>query len=377
MDDARAARESATRDEAFMRRALELAAQGPLADPNPCVGAVVLDAAGEVAGVGFHRGAGTPHAEAVGLEQAGERARGGTCYVTLEPCDHVGRTPACSAALIHAGVARVVVAGSDPNPVASGGLVRLRAAGVETRTGLLDAEAEALNREWLHTMRTGRPFVTWKVASTLDGRTAAADGTSRWITGEAARHDVHELRSRVGAVLVGTGTAFADDPALTVRDSDGRTTGAQPLRVVMGERCEELPRTARLRDGSAPTLFLPTRDPDAALAELRTHGVRHVLLEGGATLAAAFLRSGVVDEIVAYLAPALLGAGPAAVGDLGITTIAETTRLRITDVRLVGDDVRLVAAPLPRPAGDRAYHDPRETATSGALSHPGHPEGRS
>lgn len=334
-------------DEAFMRRALDLAARGPLGDPNPRVGAVILDAHGEVVGEGRHHGAGTPHAEAEALSAAGESARGGTCYVTLEPCDHQGRTPACSQALLAAGVARVVVAGTDPDPVASGGLTRLADAGVEVRHGVLAEEAEALNREWLHAIRAGRPFVTWKVASTLDGRIAAADGTSRWITGPAARRDVHDLRARVGAVLVGTGTAFADDPALTVRDESGNEAVRQPLRVVMGERVADLPTDARVRDGAAPTLLLPTRDPAAALATLVEHGVRHVLLEGGGRLAAAFLRAGFVDEVVAYLAPALLGAGPACIGDLGITTITDALRLTVTDVALVGEDVRLTATLTP------------------------------
>ncbi|GAB49554.1 bifunctional diaminohydroxyphosphoribosylaminopyrimidine deaminase/5-amino-6-(5-phosphoribosylamino)uracil reductase RibD [Mobilicoccus pelagius] len=330
-------------DETYLRRALDLAARGPLGDPNPRVGAVILDADGTVVGEGWHHGAGTPHAEAEALRAAGDAARGGTCYVTLEPCDHEGRTPACSQALLAAGIARVVVAGTDPHPVAGGGLARLRAAGVDVAHGVLVEAAEALNREWLHAVRTGRPFVTWKVASTLDGRIAAVDGTSRWITGPAARRDVHEIRARVGAVLVGTGTAIADDPALTVRDADGEDAARQPLRVVMGERSTALPADARLRDGAATTLLLPTRDPAVALAALTERGVRHVLLEGGGHLAAAFLREGFVDEVVAYLAPALLGAGTPCLADLGITTIGDAARLRVTDVRLVGDDVRLTA----------------------------------
>ena len=337
---------SGSPDEAWMRRALDLAARGPLGDPNPRVGAVVLDAEGAVVGEGWHRGAGTPHAEVEALRVAGEAARGGTCYVTLEPCDHEGRTPACSRALLAAGIARVVVAGVDPNPVATGGLHRLGAAGVEVVQGVLVEEAEALNRAWLHAIRTGRPFLTWKVASSLDGRIAAADGSSRWITGPAARRDVHALRARVGAVLVGTGTAFADDPALTVRDEAGCHAARQPVRVVMGERAGDLPANARVRDASAPTLLLPTRDPADALATLSAHGVRHVLLEGGGRLAAAFWRAGLVDEVVAYLAPVLLGAGPACIDDLGVTSIGDALRLSVTDVTPLGPDVRLTATPL-------------------------------
>lgn len=366
---------SGSADEAVMRRAVALAGRGPLGDPNPRVGAVVLDARGDVVGEGWHRGAGTPHAEAEALRVAGDSARGGTCYVTLEPCDHEGRTPACSQALLAAGIARVVVAGRDPNPVAAGGLARLRAAGVSVTDGVLADAAEGLNREWLHALRSGRPFVTWKVASTLDGRIAAADGTSRWITGPEARRDVHALRARVGAVLVGTGTALIDDPALTVRldrvagagddqeddrDASPRNErhadaahdggvhawdGRRPLRVVMGERVGDLPADARVLDDTAPTLLLPTREPSVALAALHERGVRHVLLEGGGRLAAAFLRKGLVDEIVAYLAPTLLGAGASCVGDLGITTIAQAQRLDVTDVRTLGRDVRLTLSP--------------------------------
>lgn len=339
---------SAMRDVLLMRRALTLAAQGPLGDPNPRVGAVILDRDGRVAGEGYHRGAGTPHAEGAALAVAGERARGGTCYVTLEPCNHVGRTGACTAALLDAGVARVVVAMADPNPTASGGRLALTRAGVTVETGLLGAESEALNAAWLASVRLGRPFVTWKVASTLDGRIAAADATSQWITGPEARADVHELRATVGAVLVGTGTAFADDPALTVRRPDGEPADRQPLRAVMGLRAEEIPGDARLRDDQAETLVLSTQDPHEALAALTARDVHHVLLEGGGTLAAAFWRAGLVDEVVAYLAPVLLGAGRTSLSDFGITTIDDATRLHIDDVALIGADVRITARPTQR-----------------------------
>lgn len=333
-------------DTALMQRAVDAALRGPEADPNPRVGCVVTDAAGHVVGVGHHRGAGTPHAEVDALAQAGEAARGGTAHVTLEPCDHTGRTGPCSLALLEAGVARVRYAVPEPWADAAGGAARLAAAGVDVAPGPLREEAEAVNRTWLFAVRAGRPFVAWKTASTLDGRVAAADGTSRWVTGEQARADVHALRARVGAVLVGTGTALADDPALTVRGPDGAVTGRQPLRVVVGTR--PLPPGARLLDDTAPTLRVATHDPGAALREVREHGIHHVLLEGGPTLAAAFLRAGLVDEVVAYLAPALLGAGAHALGDLGVTTIADAVRLDPTDVTVLGGDVRLTARPLPR-----------------------------
>ena len=335
---------------ALMQRALDAARLGPEADPNPRVGCVVTDRNGRVVGTGHHRGAGTPHAEVDALARAGEAARGGSAVVTLEPCDHTGRTGPCTAALLDAGVASVRYALADPDPAAAGGAAHLAAAGVDVAVeddpSLRDA-AEALNATWLHARRTGRPWVTWKTATTLDGRTAAADGTSRWITGEAARADVHALRARVGAVLVGTGTALADDPALTVRDTDGEPAARQPLRVVAGSRT--LPEGARLLDGSAETLAVASHDPAEVLGALTARGIHHVLLEGGPTLAAAFLRAGLVDEVVTYLAPALLGAGPSAVGDLGVTTIGDALRLETTDVTVLGGDVRVTARPVRRP----------------------------
>lgn len=335
------------RDERFLRDALALAALGPVPDPNPRVGCVLLDAAGAVVGRGFHAGAGTPHAEVAALADAAARGadvRGGTAYVTLEPCAHRGRTGPCAQALLEAGVARVVHAQSDPNPVAAGGAERLRAAGVEVVAGLLADEAQALNAVWTRAVRLGRPVVTWKVAGSLDGRAAAADGTSRWVTGAAARADVHDLRARCDAIVVGTGTALADDPSLTTRWPDGSLRDRQPLRVVVGDR--DVPTGAAVLDEAAPTVLLRGHDPAAVLATLHGEGIRHVLLEGGPTLAAAFLAAGLVDEVVAYVAPVLLGAGPSSVGDLGISTVADALRLEPVDVTVVGVDVRVTARPL-------------------------------
>jgi diaminohydroxyphosphoribosylaminopyrimidine deaminase/5-amino-6-(5-phosphoribosylamino)uracil reductase len=334
---------------ALMQRALDAARLGPEADPNPRVGCVVTDAAGRVVGVGHHRGAGTPHAEVEALTAAGEASRGGSAYVTLEPCNHTGRTGPCSRALVEAGVSRVVFAVADPDPAAAGGAATLAGAGVGVEGGLLEDRAEELNASWLHARRTGRPWVVAKSASTLDGRVAAADGSSRWITGEAARADVHALRARCGAVVVGTGTALADDPQLTVRGTegtDGRRPARQPLRVVVGHR--PLPTGARLLDDAAETLVLATRDPAEVLATLHARGIHRVLLEGGPTLSAAFLAAGLVDEVVAYVAPALLGAGPSVTADLGVTTITDAVRLRPTDVTVLGPDVRITARPLAR-----------------------------
>ena len=327
---------------AAMERALALAVTaGVPRGPNPRVGCVLLDPSGRPIAEGFHRGAGTPHAEVVALAAAGPAARGSTAVVTLEPCSHVGRTGPCTDALIAAGVARVVFAQTDPNPVAAGGAAALRAAGVDVSGGLLSEAAEEVNSAWAFAVTHGRPMVTWKVASTLDGRVAAADGSSRWVTGTAARAEVHRLRAQVDAVLIGTGTALADDPSLTVRGPDGALAEQQPLRVVMG--ATELPATAALRDGRAPLRVFPDESPTEVLAALRADGVQHVLLEGGPTLAAAFVREGLVDRVVWYLAPLLLGSGPAAVGDLGVPSIGAGRQLRITGITRVGQDVRVDA----------------------------------
>ncbi|MEV4114095.1 bifunctional diaminohydroxyphosphoribosylaminopyrimidine deaminase/5-amino-6-(5-phosphoribosylamino)uracil reductase RibD [Nonomuraea sp. NPDC049695] len=543
-------------DAAHMARAVELAARGHgTTSPNPVVGCVVLDAAGLVVGEGFHAYAGGPHAEVVALAQAGERARGGTAYVTLEPCDHTGRTGPCSRALLSAGVARVVIAVADPNPKAAGGAARLRAHGVSVTTGVLAAEASLVNEEWLTYARLGRSHVTWKFAATLDGRSAAADGTSKWITSPEARADVHRLRAASDAIVAGIGTVLADDPHLTARpqaaaalpvspahagdgarraregqpeeggghgsegrgdggaglgsegrgeggaglgsegrgdggagrDAEGpvgdgavapavagrlggravgggqdhlarggretavgdgllapaergagdgqgvagaegrqgagdgggtgleagvragargqgasdeygaglevgagggvegvggrarggqKANGRGPLRVVVDTRART-PRDARVLDGSAPTLVavaedadtdlkadllrLPRQgrglDLDALLRELAAREIVSVFLEGGPTLAGEFLRRGLVDRVVAYVAPALLGSGRAALGAAGVGTIGEIHRLTFDEISLIGPDVRLIARPAaPNQAGSSDVH---------------------
>ncbi|QRO88616.1 bifunctional diaminohydroxyphosphoribosylaminopyrimidine deaminase/5-amino-6-(5-phosphoribosylamino)uracil reductase RibD [Kytococcus sedentarius] len=365
-----------------MRRALDLAARGPAVDPNPRVGCVLLDRDGRTLGEGFHQGAGSPHAEVAALLDAGcgpaagprpygpvtgagprpsgprpsgpvTRAgmpglpAGATAVVTLEPCNHTGRTGPCAEALLDAGIARVVIAQSDPTRLASGGAERLRTAGVEVVTGVLESEATALNRWFTASARLGRPVVTLKLASTLDGRVAAADGTSQWITGGPARLDVHRQRATAGAIVVGTGTALADDPQLTVRLPAAELAPRQPLRVVVGTR--ELPASARVFDDAAETISLRTHDPAEVLRVLSDRGIHHVWLEGGPTLAAAFLRAGLVDRLVHYLAPALLGAGPSLVGDLGIGSIDGIDRWHLEDVTHLGDDLRLTLVPAAGP----------------------------
>ena len=337
-----------------MGRARELgAAVLGTTSPNPAVGAVILAADGTPVGEGATAPPGGPHAEVAALAQAGERARGGTAVVTLEPCAHTGRTGPCADALIAAGVARVVVAVPEPTELAVGGAPRLRAAGVDVELGVEQRAAEdGALAGWLTGVREHRPFVVWKVAATLDGRVAAADGTSRWITGEQARAAVHRLRATCDAVVVGSGTALTDDPQLTVRDGEGRPTGRQPLRVVVDRR-GRLPRTARVLDAAALTHVSSAADPAELLAELFDRDVRRVLLEGGPTLAAAFLRARLVDEAVVHLAPTLLGAGPALVGDLGIATMADALSLRIIDLIPMGGDVQLRLRPTGHTGGQQ------------------------
>ncbi|MCR3723016.1 diaminohydroxyphosphoribosylaminopyrimidine deaminase / 5-amino-6-(5-phosphoribosylamino)uracil reductase [Prauserella flava] len=312
--------------------------------PNPPVGAVIVDVGGEVVGRGATQPPGGPHAEVMALREAGERARGGTAYVTLEPCGHQGRTPPCAQTLRDAGVAAVRYAVTDPNPPAAGGAEVLRAAGVDVAGGLLaDEVAGGPLRAWLHSVRTGRPHVTWKYAATLDGRVAAADRTSRWISGPESRAEVHRIRAAADAVVAGTGTVLVDDAWLTVRGADGDLADRQPLRVVVGAR--EIPGTARVLDDAAPTLQLHTHDPREVLAALAERGVVDVLLEGGPTLAGAFAGAGMIDRIVGYVAPALLGAGPTALGPAGVSTITEAHRWRVEGVTMSGDDVRITAVP--------------------------------
>jgi len=322
-------------EQAAMRRALELAATpGVPHGPNPRVGCVLLGPDGSEVGEGFHRGSGSPHAEVEALRSAGGDAWGATAVVTLEPCNHTSpRSGPCAEALRAAGVRRVVFAQADTNPVARGGAAALAEAGIEVEGGVMADESRRLNRAWTFAVEHGRPFVTWKLATTLDGRSAAPDGTSRWVSSLAARRDTHRLRAECDAIVVGTGTVAVDDPALTVRDELDEPAARQPLRVVVGER--ELDADRRVFDDRAETLRLRTRDPHHALATLFARDCQHVFLEGGPTLAAAFLKAGLVDEVVAYVAPMLLGAGLSAVGDLGIDTISAARHLHVDDVHVL------------------------------------------
>ncbi|MFC7406718.1 bifunctional diaminohydroxyphosphoribosylaminopyrimidine deaminase/5-amino-6-(5-phosphoribosylamino)uracil reductase RibD [Georgenia alba] len=334
-----------------LERAVELGAYGPVAGGNPRVGCVLLGPRGELLGEGYHRGAGTPHAEVAALAAVPASRRhllaGGTAVVTLEPCHHHGRTPPCSRALHEAGVRRVVHAVADPDPAAAGGARWLRSVGVEVSTaaeaGLAPetrSRAADLSRTWCTAVRRGRPWLVAKTATTLDGRVAAVDGTSRWITGPEARSHAHRFRAAVDAIVVGTGTALADDPALTARGPAGPLPH-QPRRVVVGER--DVPASARVRQGPGEWCHLRTRDLGGAVTELYRLGARHVLLEGGPTVLAAALRAGLVDELHAYVAPVVLGAGAGAVADLGVRTLEDAARWRTVDVRRLGDDMFLAA----------------------------------
>lgn len=331
---------AAALDEVAMRRALALAQQGPVVGGNPQVGCVLADATGRVVAEGWHRGAGSPHAEIDALSRTSD-ARGLTAVVTLEPCDHWGRTGPCSVALIEAGIARVVYAVPDPSRAAGGGAATLAGAGVAVTAGVLRSEVEDAIRPWLTAERLDRPWVVVKWASSLDGRVAAADGSSRWITGTAARQRVHEERAQSDAILVGTGTVFADDPALTARGDAGELQPHQPLPVIVGERA--VPAEAAVRRHPRGLWETGTRDLASILHGLFDRSVRRVYVEGGPTLAGAMLAAGLADELSVYLAPTLLGGPRLAVGDLGIPDLAHARRLRFTDLERLGDDLHLRA----------------------------------
>jgi diaminohydroxyphosphoribosylaminopyrimidine deaminase / 5-amino-6-(5-phosphoribosylamino)uracil reductase len=358
-------------DRAHMAHALRLAECGlHTTDPNPRVGCVIVRD-GEVVGTGWHRRAGEPHAEIHALHEAGERARGATVYLTLEPCCHHGRTPPCSEALLRAGVARVVAAMEDPNPrVAGQGLAQLAASGAGVESGLLREQAEALNPGFLMRMRHGRPYVRCKLAMSLDGRTAMGSGESKWVTGEAARADVQRLRARSSAVLTGIGTVLADDPSLDVRLPG---VERQPLRVIADPRLRT-PETARMLQIAGRSVILTcAQDPEpaaaltrrgaevvrlpacgerldlhAAMRWLAGEEVNEVLLEAGATLAGAMLQAGLIDELVVYMAPHLMGDGAHGLLRLpGLERMEQRVALEILDIRAVGEDWRITARPQP------------------------------
>ncbi|MCF6338770.1 MAG: bifunctional diaminohydroxyphosphoribosylaminopyrimidine deaminase/5-amino-6-(5-phosphoribosylamino)uracil reductase RibD [Gammaproteobacteria bacterium] len=353
-------------DRRFMSRAVQLAERGLFTtDPNPRVGCVLVKN-GAVVGEGWHQRAGEAHAEINALQIASDQAKGATVYITLEPCCHHGRTPPCSDALIAAGVSRVVVAMEDPNPqVAGQGLAQLQKAGIQTHYGVLQTQSERVNPGFIKRMRTGRPFVRGKMAMSLDGRTAMASGESQWITGEAARRDVHRLRARSAAIITGIGTVLTDDPSLTARLDDDVE---QPLRVVLDSHLQ-MPPTAKMLSLSGRTLVLTVSTDTQKAAALRNAGakvevvasingrpdlsavldcltcleINEVLVEAGATLSGAFLQAGLFDELVVYMAPLLMGSEARGLLDLpGVEKMSQTTKLKIVDMRAVGSDWKMI-----------------------------------
>ena len=359
-------------DHRYMARALRLAERGLLTtDPNPRVGCVLVKE-GRIVGEGWHERTGEPHAEVHALQAAGEHAAGATAYVTLEPCCHQGRTPPCTEALIAAGVACVVAAMEDPNPqVAGEGLLALQQAGIDTRSGVLASEAEQLNAGFVMRMRQGRPRVRCKLAMSVDGRTAMASGESQWITGAAARRDVHRLRARSSAIMTGIETVLADDPSLTARPGDAAAGEIrQPLRVILDSRLRTPPdakllqmpgktllvtgvtdaeKKTRLTQKGVEVVTLPLEDDrldlPAVLQYLGTLEINEVHLEAGATLCGALLQAGLIDELVIYMAPHLMGNAARGLFALpGLERMEQRIQLSINDIRAVGADWRITAA---------------------------------
>jgi diaminohydroxyphosphoribosylaminopyrimidine deaminase/5-amino-6-(5-phosphoribosylamino)uracil reductase len=328
--------------ESAMRRALEISLNGPAVGINPQVGAVILDPSGLVVSEGWHKGAGSVHAEVMALDHFAENfpdvpLKNHTAVVTLEPCNHVGRTGPCALALIKACVSRVVFASADPGDQSSQGSQTLKDAGIEVIPGVLLRQAEEQNRVWLGSKRLGRPFVTLKWASTLDGRSAASDGTSQWISGPESRADTHSRRATADSILVGTSTAIADDPELTARRPDGNYFENQPIRVVLGESV--IPNNLRLFNDKAKTIQIQTRDLNDALRQLWAQGIKHVFVEGGPKLASAFVAAKLVDEFIVYLSPMLLGGPNMALGQIGITSIEDAARLQVLETKQLGNDI--------------------------------------
>lgn len=351
-------------DERWMGQALALASLGVnTTTPNPAVGCVIVDNQGRLVGQGYHQRAGGPHAEIHALREAGDKARGATAYVTLEPCNHQGRTGPCSQALIDAGIARVVYAMEDPNPLVCGqGLARLRAAGIEVIGPCLEAQARLLNRGFIKRMSEGLPFLTCKLAMSLDGRTAMANGESQWITGEAAREDVQTLRAKSCAIITGIGTVLADNPSLTWRINRPEGVTRQPMRVVLDRQLRTPPTAAILQQPGTTWLISETAAPvnsplapfvknlpddlPAVMHWLGAEGCNEVLLESGSKLAGRFLAAGLIDELVVYLAGTLMGSSALPLFELPLEHMSERVGLKIHSICPIGNDWKIIATPL-------------------------------
>lgn len=321
----------------MLKRANELACLGlGLTGSNPIVGAVVVDSAGKIIGEGFHKSG--PHAEVVALEQAGQLTQGATLFVTLEPCNHQGKTGPCTEAIIKAGINKVVYAVSDPNALASGGAKKLEAAGIEIVFNGDVLEIAQSNRAWLHKIKNNRPYFIWKIATTLDGRTAAIDGSSKWITGPESRAEVSKLRSESNAILIGTATALADNPNLIPRDIE-RVNKVNPVRIVMGRR--EIPSDFNLLNDLAETIFVRSHDFSDLLKLCAERDFNQVFVESGSELGTALLKAGLIDELIIFQAASLLGSGLSFIGDLGVTNIKEKMDFALRDVAQFGNDLKI------------------------------------
>jgi len=319
--------------EAAMARAIERARLGlGKTFPNPIVGAVITSATGEFISEGFHQGA--DHAEVIAIKAAKEIPAGSIIYVSLEPCNHHGKTPPCVDAIIEAGISKVIYAVSDPNPVASGGAERLQAAGIEVIAGLNEIQARYENRAWLTKIEKQRPRITWKIASTMDGKVAASDGSSKWITGEPARADVALMRSQADAIVTSTATVKADDPLLTSKGA-----GSNPVRIVMGTT--EIASDSKVLGNDSETVLVKSHDFKDLINLANEHGFNQLMIEAGPTFGTALLRADLIDEIVLFQAPTFLGAGLSAIGDLGITNIAGRLDFEISDVEVIGADLKI------------------------------------
>lgn len=316
-----------------MARAIECAGYGlGKTFPNPIVGAVMTSATGEFISEGFHQGA--EHAEVLAIKGAKEVPAGSILYITLEPCNHHGKTPPCVDAIIESGIKKVVYAVSDPNPIAAGGSLRLRDAGIEVVAGIGQEQAGFENRAWLTKIEKNRPRITWKIASTMDGKVTASDGSSKWITGEPARAKVAQMRSEADAIVTSTTTVVADDPLLT-----SKGLGKNPIRIVMGSR--ELKSDAQILGDESETVLIKSRDFNDLIKFSNERGFNQLLIESGPTLGTALLREDLIDEIILFQAPTFLGSGTPSIGDLGITNISERLDFDISDVEIIGADLKI------------------------------------
>lgn len=328
--------------EAAMARAIDCARLGlGKTYPNPIVGAVITSATGEFISEGFHEGG--DHAEVVAIKGAKNIPAGSIIYITLEPCNHLGKTPPCTEAIINSGLSKVVYAIKDPNPIAAGGGERLQEAGIEVLTGLGEIEARQENRAWLTKIELGRPRITWKIASTMDGKVAARDGSSKWITGELARADVAIMRSQADAIVTSTATVNADNPLLT-----SKGLGKNPVRIVMGT--SEIPADSKILNEDSETLFVKSRDFGELIKVLQVRGFNSLMIESGPTFGTALLREDLIDEIVLFQAPTFLGSGTSAIGELGISNISGRLDFEIAEVEVIGADLKVTLTKSEKPA---------------------------